>query len=61
MNPIRHYTVRRPGQTAWTTTKFRSLRRALAEAARANRVCHPGHAVYARHADGATTGPYREE
>lgn len=60
-NPIRHYRVRVPGETAWCETHFRSLRRALAEARNADRVCRPGHKVYAVHADGLTTGPYDQE
>jgi len=59
-NPIKHYTVRRPGEVAWCNTKFRSPRRALVEARNADRVCCPGHRVYATHADGTVTGPYTE-
>ena len=49
-NPIVKYCVRVPGCTAWS--EHRSESAAYRAAARANRVCRPGHQVFAVHANG---------
>ena len=54
-NPI-IYVVRRPGCVAWS--EHRTARAAKREAEKANRICCPGHEVYAVHKDGNVTGPY---
>ncbi len=56
INPIKKYVVRVPGNTAWS--EHRSEKAALREARNANRVCRPGHRVYAEHVNGDVTGPY---
>lgn len=56
-NPIKHYTVRVPGNTCWSDN-HRSERAAKRECDKANRVCRAGHQVYAKHANGDVTGPY---
>lgn len=60
-NPIVRWVVRRPGCVAWS--EHRTERAAHGECANANRICAPGHVVYATHKDGSSTGPYpyREE
>lgn len=56
IDPIVHYVVRVPGCTSWS--QHRSEKVARREAVKANRICRPGHRVYAEHASGKTTGPY---
>jgi hypothetical protein len=58
-NPIVKWTVRVPGNTAWS--EHRTEAAARREAMRANRTCRPGHQVFARHANGDVTGPYFPE
>lgn len=57
VNPIRHWCVRVPGETAWRD-EIPSEREALAERELANRTRRPGHEVFARHSNGNWTGPY---
>lgn len=58
-NRIIRYVVRVPGCTSWSEHK--TLKAALREAAKANRISRPGHKVYADHVNGDTTGPYSAE
>lgn len=60
MNKIKHYTVRRPGNTAWLD-EMKTFEEAKREKDFANRTCAPGHEIYARHVDGIVTGPYPEQ
>jgi len=55
-NPIVKYVVRRPGNTAWS--EHRTEKAAKREAEKADRICCPGHKVFAVHQNGAVTGPY---
>lgn len=55
-NTIIRYTVRRPGNVAWSEHK--TERAAHREARKALQVTGLRHNVYADHRDGTTTGPY---
>ena len=55
-NPIIKYVVRIPGNTSWSEHK--SEKAAQKEREKANRICKPGHQVFAEHKDGTVTGPY---
>ena len=55
-DPIRSYTVRRRGQSAWCDGV--TLATARRECRRANRDVQPGHLIFAEHASGDTSGPY---
>lgn len=57
-NPIVKWQVRVPGETAWSEHK--DEQEARRECDNANRVCRPGHRVYARHRNGDVTGSYYE-
>ena len=52
------YSVRIPGEAQWSEHKTEKA--AHHEAKNANRVCRPGHKVYANHISGACTGPCEE-
>lgn len=56
MYPIRMFVIRVPGETSWATCD--TEKDAMAERDKANRICRPGHRVYAEHMDGTVTGPY---
>jgi hypothetical protein len=49
-SPITKYVVRRPGCNAWSEHK--TERAARRERANADRICCPGHVVYAYYASG---------
>lgn len=55
-NKIETYEVRVPGNTCWSSHK--TLRMAEKERETANRICHRGHEVFARHENGDVSGPY---
>jgi hypothetical protein len=54
-NPITKYIVRIPGNTPMG--EFITEDDAKKECQKANRLCCPGHQVFAEHADGTVTGP----
>lgn len=56
-NRITHWTVRVPGNTSWSDG-HKTEKAAKRERDKANRVCRPGHQVYAKHENGDVTGPY---
>lgn len=55
-NPIVKYLVRIPGSTPLSTHSTED--EARRECQKANRICCPGHQVFAEHADGTVSGPY---
>jgi len=55
-NPIIKYVVRVPGCASWSEHK--SEKAAKREMNTANRVCRPGHKIFAEHQNGDVTGPY---
>ena len=56
VNAIVKYVVRVPGETSWS--EHRTEKAAKRGAEKANRICRPGHKVYAEHQNGDVTGPY---
>ena len=58
LDTIISYSVRIPGEAQWSEHKTEKA--AHREAKNANRVCRPGHKVYANHISGNSTGPYEE-
>lgn len=57
MNPILYYEVRVPGNTSYQS-EIAEFSEALRIRSEANRICRPGHRIYAVHAHGEVTGPY---
>jgi hypothetical protein len=55
-NPIVKYIVRIPGNSPMS--EHGTEDEARKECHKANRICCPGHQVFAEHADGTVTGPY---
>ncbi len=55
-NEIVKYIVQIPGSTPMS--EHSTEEDARKECLKANRICCPGHKVFAKHADGTVSGPY---
>lgn len=55
-SPIVNYIVQIPGSTPLSTHDTEE--EAKKQCVKANRLCCPGHQVFAEHVDGTVTGPY---